>query len=448
MIDEVVKDHKEAPLSTETEEMVYSIHQRAEMVQEIISRKPGFLERWALYLFLIILLLLFSITWFIKYPDIIEAKAVLTATNAPKEIIVRQEGRLVNLLTYNRKKVAKNELLGLMESNASHQDVLQLSMQIDSCITLLNHGQFEKVVQYFSRHYSNLGEIQQPYGDFIKSLQQFDDYVVNGFYTRKTAILRQDAASMDEAKLTLRQQLELTEQDVKLAEESYNMNKELFDGKVIAKEAFRSEKSKFVNKKMSIPQLTASLLSNESQKRDKLKEIDQLRHDFLQQKVLFQQAIQSLKNVVDEWKRKYVIIAPIAGEVVLNVPLQENQFLLQGKTIGYIDPGFSQYFAEVSLPQANFGKVDTGLQVQLRFAAYPYQEAGFVKGTINYVSKMASDSGFMATVRLDEGLVTNNHLPVPYKTGLQAQAIVITRNTRLMDRLIGNAIKYTSVGSK
>ncbi|NLR62642.1 HlyD family efflux transporter periplasmic adaptor subunit [Chitinophaga polysaccharea] len=409
MIDEVVNNYKEASPSAEILEMVYSIQQRSEMVQEIISHKPGFLERWALYLFLIILLSLFSTTWFIKYPDIIEANAVLTATNAPKEIIVRQEGRLVNLLTFNRKKVKKNELLGLMESNASHQEVLELSMQIDSCITLFNHGRFEKVVRYFSRHHNNLGEIQQPYGDFIKSLQQFDDYVVNGFYARKTETLRQDATSMDQAKLTLQQQLELTEQDVKLAEESYNMNKELFDGKVIAKEEFRNEKSKFVNKKMSIPQLTASLISNESQKRDKLKEIDQLQHDYLQQKVLFQQAIQSLKNVVDEWKRKYVIMAPIAGEVVLNVPLQENQFLLQGKTLGYIDPGFSQYFAEISLPQTNLGKIDTGLQVQLRFAAYPYQEVGFVKGTINYVSKIASDSGFMATVRLDNGLVTNNH---------------------------------------
>ncbi|TWF40646.1 HlyD family secretion protein [Chitinophaga polysaccharea] len=450
MIDEVLNNHTTPALPADAGmgETVYHIAQRSEMVQEIISRKPGFLEKWALYLFLLILVFLFSITWFIKYPDIIEARAILTATNAPKEIIVRQEGRLVSLLTFNRKKVLKNEVLGLMESNANHQDILQLSLQIDSGISLLNRGQFEKVVHCFSRQYNNLGEIQQPYGDFITALQKFDDYIVNGFYARKTATLQLDVETMDQTRQTLQQQLELMKQDEQLAEESFNMNKELFEGKVIAKEEFRVEKSKLVNKKMGIPQLNITLLSNDAQKRDKIKEMDQLKHDYLQQKVLFQQALQSLKNIVDEWKRKYIIIAPIAGEVVYTTPLQENQFLLQGKTIGYIDPGGSQYFAELQLPQANLGKVDTGQAVQLRFEAYPYQEAGFVKATVNYVSKVASDSGFMATVRLDNGLVTNNHLAVAYKTGLQAQAIVITRNTRLMDRLINNAVKYTSVGSK
>lgn len=444
---EIINNHKKKSLPLATE-IVYPVNQRSEMVQEVINQQPGPLERWALYIFLVILVVLLMLAWFVKYPDIVEARAMLTATNPPREIIVRQEGRLIKLLTGNKGRVKKNEAIGFMESNASHQDVLEVSSQIDNSIMLLNGGHFREVVHCFAGHFDNLGEIQPDYGEFNVALQKFDDYIVNGYYATKAGMLKKDIEALDTMRTTIQEQLHLTEQDLKLAEESYYMNQELLEEKVIAKEEFRNEKSKFFGKKMAIPQLEASMVTNTTQKRDKLKEIYQLKHDLAQQVVLFRQALLAFKFTVDEWKKKYVIAAPVAGQVILNVPLRENQYFQQGRIIGYIDPGPGHYFVELNLPQANFGKVDTGQQVQLRFDAYPYQEMGFVRGTIDYVSNVVSDSGFVATISLDSGLVTNSHRQVIYKTGLKAQAIVITRNTSLAERLVNNTVKFISVGSK
>ncbi len=63
---------------------------RSGAVSEILSRRPGFLARWALVIFLSVLLLLLSITWFIQYPDIVEARARLTSVNAPKLLFVKK----------------------------------------------------------------------------------------------------------------------------------------------------------------------------------------------------------------------------------------------------------------------------------------------------------------------------------------------------------------------
>lgn len=41
---------------------------RSKLAQEIISQKPGFIERWALLIFIEILLLVLAASWFIKYP--------------------------------------------------------------------------------------------------------------------------------------------------------------------------------------------------------------------------------------------------------------------------------------------------------------------------------------------------------------------------------------------
>ena len=424
------------------------IQLRSEMAQEIISRKPDFMERWALLIFLGIVLLLFAATWFIKYPDIIETTAKLTASNAPKEIVPRQEGRVVKLFVHNNDRVNKGDVLAWIESTANHEEVMELSKQIDSSISLLNAGQVEKVSTLFNKRFGNLGEIQQGYQTFITALQLFNDYKINGFYDRQKAILQNDIHSIESTNQTIQYQKSLTEEDLKVAEESYNMNKKLVEEKVISKEEFRNEKSRILNKQMSIPQLEASLLSNESQRRDKIKELQKIDHDVEQQQLTFLQALQSLKSTVDDWKKKFVLQSPVYGKVFFTIPIQENQFLQQGKLIGYINPDDSHFYAEANLPQNNFGKIDTGLQVQLRFDAYPYQEVGFVEGTLSYVSNVPSDSGFLADVRLDKGLMTNNRRPIPYKNGLKAQAIIITKNMRLLQRLWYNINKSTSVGSK
>ena len=164
-----------------------------------------------------------------------------------------------------------------------------------------------------------------------------------------------------------------------------------------------------------------------------------------QQRLIFIQALQTLKSNVDEWKRQYILTAPLNGIIFFSMPLQENKFIQQGQLLGYVNPPSSTFYAEIYLPQNNSGKVDTGMQVQLRFDAYPYEETGFVNGKLSYISKIASDSGFYARVSLENALVTNLKNQIPYKSGLHAKALVITKNQRLLQRLYYSLVKTTSM---
>ena len=421
-------------------------HQRSEGAQEIISRKPDFFEKWALILFTGILLLLIGGTWFIRYPDIIQANGKLMAENAPKEIIARQSGRLTGLLVKNGEPVKKGDIIGWMESTAATSEVLDLSNKLDSAITLINSGNDENLSGLFNQRYSQLGELQIPYQSFTAAMQQYNDYLVNGFYVRKKQMLLQDISTLRQMNTSIEMQKGLTRQDEDSSQKTLAMNKILFDEKVISAEEYRIAKSKHVNKQMALPQLNASILSNQSQQREKLKEIEQLNHDISQQKIIFEQALQTLKSSVDEWMRQYVLQAHIDGKIIFALPLQPNKFIEQGKLLGYINPPDNRYYMELSLPQNNLGKVDTGMQVQLRFDAYPYQEVGFVKGKLNYMSPIASDSGFLGTVNLQNGLQTNLNKTIQYKNGLQAQALIITKNMRLLERIYYSVVKSVSPG--
>lgn len=421
-------------------------HQRSEAAQEIISRKPDFFEKWALIIFTGILLLLIGGTWFIRYPDIIDASGRLTAVNAPKEIIARQTGRLTELLVKNGELIKSGTIIGWMESTANTPEVLHLSGKLDSAIALIASDKDETISRLFHERYNQLGELQIPFQSFSAALQQYNDYLVNGFYVRKKQLLLQDIATLKQMKSSIEMQKGLTRQDEDSSQRTLAMNKILYDEKIISAEEYRMANSKHVNKKMALPQLNASILSNQSQQREKLKEIDQLAHDISQQKIIFEQALQTLKSSVDDWMRQYVLQAHIDGRVIFALPLQQNKFIEQGRLLGYITPPDNQYYIELTLPQNNLGKVDTGMQVQLRFDAYPYQEVGFVKGKLDYVSPIASDTGFLASVRLQNGLQTNLNKTIHYKNGLQAQALIITKDMRLLERIYYSVVKSVSPG--
>lgn len=72
-------------------------YQRSEMVQEIVSNRPGFLVRYGTLFFLITIIILIAACWFIQYPDIVSTNAKLTSINAPKEIVTKTSGKLVKL---------------------------------------------------------------------------------------------------------------------------------------------------------------------------------------------------------------------------------------------------------------------------------------------------------------------------------------------------------------
>ena len=100
MVKDKTSENNDDTKESLAEQLKINFQNRSESIQEIISRKPGFLEKRALTLFLILLMLLIGSTWLIRYPDIIEAKGKLIAFNGPREIIPQQTGRLIKLFVH------------------------------------------------------------------------------------------------------------------------------------------------------------------------------------------------------------------------------------------------------------------------------------------------------------------------------------------------------------
>lgn len=423
------------------EQMKDIASQRSEMMQEIVSDRPGFLVRWGNVFFLTLLTLLVIGTWFIKYPDVIYAKAKLTSINAPKPVIGLVNGKLSKLSITEDQTINKGQIIGYLESTGNHEAVLSLASSLDSIQTLLNAGQADQIKKYFKNSTSLFGELQTAYQTFSQSFLSFDNYLANGFYLKKRAILLRDKNNLVRLYNNLNTQRELQEQDLALTQKTFNANVSLKKDKVISDFDYRIEESKLINKKLTLPQIRSAIINNESQQAEKEKEIIELDNSISQQKLIFQQILNTFRSQVDEWKRKYVLISPIDGKIAFASFVQENQQVQVNQTICYVNPENSQYFAEVVIPQSNFGKVAVGQLVLLKFQSYPFQEYGSVQGKIEFISHIPSDSGYLAKVGLTKGLITNHKKQIQYRDGLLANAEIITHDMRLLERFYYSIVK-------
>ena len=414
-------------------------------VQEIISYRPVWILRNGTTLFLIIIVCLIASTFFISYPDVVHAGAMLTSINAPKEVKTKTEGKLVKLYAVEGAYVKQHEILGFIESTANHQKMIQFSKVIDSLQILLTINRTEEAINYFKSFSSSQqssafpppsGEIAGAVSTYMQSFILFKQYLQNGYYLKQKAMLQNDMSYLQRLHTNLLEQKEMQVEDAGLAKETFDANKSLKEDKVISPLDYRNEKSRYIGKELAIPQISSAIISNESSQHEKEKEILQLENEIAQQKGIFTQALNTLKAQLDEWKTTYLLIAPIDGKIAFAGFVQENQQLQNNKTVCFINPENTQYFVQVNIPQQNFGKIKQGQKVLLKLPSYPFQEFGAITGKLDFISNIPTDSGYLAKVLLPNGLQTNYKKLVLYHEGLLAQAEIITEDLKLSDRLL------------
>ena len=77
---------------------IENIEIHSEEVQEILKQMPKGILRWGNAMLLSLILLLFLLSWFVKYPDILVAEAILTTAQPPQKEFAYITARIDSLL--------------------------------------------------------------------------------------------------------------------------------------------------------------------------------------------------------------------------------------------------------------------------------------------------------------------------------------------------------------
>lgn len=418
-------------------------------IAEIISDRLPFVVRWGALIFGLIIILLIIFCWIIKYPDTIITTGTLSSINSPRSVVVKEGGKLVKINVKENEFISKGAIVGYMESAADPSTINHISRHLNTIENLIikhNEKDIKNIISSLQSKYfsNNLGEVQPAYQEFIEAFTQYKDVLNDGFLVNKQSILLNDLRNINQLHTILLEQRNLLEQDLSLSAETAEANKVLVENKVIAALDYRIEQSKLLAKRLTLPQINIAIVNNRSALNSKNQELIELRNRIITQKQLFEQSLRTFKSNIQKWELKYILKAPVSGNIFFTGFFQENQEIKTGETLFLIQPTNSLYYVEITIPQYNFGKIELGQPVALKFKAYPYEQYGSVIGILTYVSKIPVKDGYLAKVSLPKELLTNRNKKIHYQQGLEVEAEIVTTNTRLLNRIYNDSFRKLS----
>ena len=180
---------------------------RSPEVQEIIGKTPNNIIRWGItVLFLVIISLLFC-SWFIKYPDLLTAKVIITTTPPPIALVSRTSGNL-HLLKKENEIVKDGEVVAYLQSSASIEAVMFVEEKL-----LSNNDLRTATIP------GSLGDLQPHYAGLTSALTSLNVLTENKIYDKQIAQLQKQVITYQKLGHSQLNQQNLSAQELKLAQE-------------------------------------------------------------------------------------------------------------------------------------------------------------------------------------------------------------------------------------
>jgi HlyD family secretion protein len=414
---------------------------RSEEVNDVLSATPAWLLRWGATLIFALILGMFVLAYFIRYPDILTAEITLTTQNPPVTLVAKTDGKLAQLLVKNNEKVTRNQVIAIIENTANCTDIFYLDSMIKQLETIVKSTIFTD----FPPIKNNLqtGEITPIYWALLKSLADLNLYLETNSYLRQIALLKKDWETHDLLLEKYQKQTEIHREQLALAEKDFKRHQTLFDEHIISILEYENKKREYLGMLSENEQLKIAENGVFIQITGIEKAILQLQIQDAQEREKLQmtalQNIQSTASEIEKWKQQYVISSPIAGKISFFSVWFENQNIQTGEALFYIVPKEKErYIGKCILPAANTGKLAVGQSVNIKLDNYPFAENGMLAGKVSAISDVPNKGNYSIDVALENGLTTTYGKPLSYKEEMKGQAAIITQNVSVLDRMIFN----------
>ncbi|MFB9078356.1 HlyD family secretion protein [Flavobacterium procerum] len=411
---------------------------RSEEVQDILTKVPHWMIRWGTVLIFAIIVMLFFISWFIKFPDVVNTEIVITTNIPPEKIVSKSSGRIEAILIKNKAVVSKNTALAIIENTANYKDVFLLKSIVEN----YNVNNPSKDFPFLKLKNAQLGEIESAYAVFQKDYQA--QQLNNELHPFEV-----ESRAQSSEKIQLKERLDILQQQKLINESELQLQKNeiarfetLFNKGIISAQEMEAKKLSFLqaqksykNLLTSISQLKSSLIDNTKLSRNS--EISGTKEEVNLGRNTAQSFYQ-LKKVIKDWEMAYALKSSISGVVTFLQVWNENQTINVGDNVFSIIPDAKNgYIGKVKAPALNSGKIKVGQTVNIRLANFPDREFGVLKGKIKNISLIPDkDGNLLLDVALPNGLQTSYHKQIVFQQEMKGRAEIITEDLRLIERIL------------
>jgi HlyD family secretion protein len=415
-------------------------------VKEIMGNPPRRILRWGTTVMFAVFVLFIFFAWLIRYPDIIPSPVELTTLNPPVTLVSKITGRIKYLYVKDRETVTAGQLVAVMETTASIDEIRLLRQTID---TIRNP---EQLSSGFLPEFSELGELQGYYATFLKDLSDLNNYMANDFYGSKINSLTEEIMGIQEyiRRLVIKENLYSENQMLEI--KKYRRDSSLFASKAIAESELEKSHQALIRINIELQQVRL----DHSGKSIEMSEKRQLLQDYKIKRVeerdnlvsVLGEAFLNLKAQLNIWENNYMLVSPINGVASFTKFWSINQSVIKDEPVVNIVPvETGKFIGRITLKMQRSGKVKPGQQVNIKLSGYPYLEYGIVRGVVKSKSLVPSGDAYIIEIELPDGLSTLYGKKLDFTPNMQGTAEVITDDIRLIQKII-NPFRYLVINNR
>jgi multidrug resistance efflux pump len=412
----------------------------SEPVKEIMGHLPGRILKWGNTIILIVFVLFIFFLWLLKYPDTIPAPVEITTVNPPVTLVSKLTGRIKNLYVKDKDRVNSGQLIAVMETAASIEDLNKLKQIVDKI------SNPEKIMLTSLPEFNELGEIQSYWGSFLKSLSDYNNYNLNDFYGNKIKSLTDEIDGILVYIGRVKVKEDLYTENQMLEAKKYRRDSLLYVSGVYSESELEKSRQALIRLNIELQQVRL----DHSAKSIELAEKKQLLQDYrikkLEEKEKYYSVLnESFLNLIAQikiWENSYMLISPVSGIVTFTKFWSENQIVSKDEPVLSIVPfETGDYVGRISLKMNRSGKVKPGQTVNIKLSGYPYLEYGMVKGIVKSKSLVPSGDSYIMELSLPSGLTTLYGKKLDFTQNMQGTAEIITDDLRLLQKIL-NPFRY------
>ncbi|MGB3585504.1 MAG: HlyD family secretion protein, partial [Tunicatimonas sp.] len=219
----------------------------------------------------------------------------------------------------------------------------------------------------------------------------------------------------------------------------------------IADKALEESEQQYISTKEHYEKLQSELAGSQIQVASLEREWQVLatRHTFEegQLRTTLLTTLNNLQSDLAQWKNRYLLSAPQGGVVSFTDFLTKQKFVSQGEEILHILPIYDDSLSivgQLKVPVQNSGKLAIGQRVDVYLENYPEAEFGGLSGVVHRISALPKQGEYRVIITFPKGLITQYGYHIPFQQHLQGSAEIITKDLRLLERLIYQLRTYTS----
>jgi len=412
-------------------------------IEYLLSNPSTWMMNYGIMLMTGFFILVITLSYFIHYPDVLEARVVLTTTNPPIRIISKASGRVTELLVIERQKVKKDDVLAILESTASWREVLSLENWLNATNEQVQSEEPDDLL---------LGELQSIYSTYYQHKKDLEYFILNNGVEIHVNFINTQIYQIGLLNEILQKQQLIMASELSLHEKEFKRQQILYNDKVISESDFDASTTQLLTIKCQIESNESGFLQNRIQVnllKGQINDLYQGKSDtYNSKKQTLDEDILRLRSAISEWKKIHLITSPINGYISLSKIWGAEQPIATGDEILAIVPipsGMHSIIAKATVPSLNFGKIVPGQRVILQLDGYPQQEYGSLMTTINSTSILPQNgekgSFYIIDLHFPDSLITTQGISIPLHQEMPGLARIVTEDRRIIDRIFGNIRK-------